>query len=311
MYEAMIESVKGHVLYRPMIKENQNLLFTGAFTTTGPNVRGDVEGDLTSDTGHLSCFVGGMVGLGSKIFNRRDELDIARKLTDGCVWAYETSASGIMPEDLVPVICDSMDDCPWNESLWWDLLDPYAATRTAAQQKSDGLRIEVASEAAAFPPYTASPLPSLPTLTGALQDLDKRQLRDFKSLPESQSEGMNSSKTKDIWPPRPEPQINGFKGSGNNGIDTAASSEVQSHEQFALSKIMNDRLVPGLVRIGNRNYILRYACLYGDTCRPCPASLCLHKRLRLDLKQSNQSSTCTESRVTNLGDARAGQCSKQ
>jgi len=258
MYEAMIESVKSHVLYRPMIKEDRDLLFTGAFTTTGSNDRGEIVGDLTSDTGHLSCFIGGMVGMGAKIFNRGGELDIAVKLMDGCVWAYETSATGIMPEDLVPMICDSMDECPWTETRWWDVLGPNAATRIADQQELNKMRITTISEAAALASHAAPPLPSPPILTGALQDVTKQQLRDFEIEPESVLEATNSSKTKDVWPPQAEPQAVGLTDLVENDVDTVASSEVPSHEQFVLSKIMNDRLVPGLVRMGSRNYILRY-----------------------------------------------------
>jgi len=294
MYEAMIESVKSHVLYRPMIKEDRDLLFTGAFTTTGSNNLGEIVGDLISDTGHLSCFVGGMVAVGSKIFNRRGELDIAMKLTDGCVWAYETSATGIMPEDIVPMICDSMDECPWNQTMWWDVLDPNAETRIADQQELNKLRTATMSEAAALASHTVPPLPSVPILTRALQDLDKRQLGDFEIVPGSGLEATNSSKTKDVWPPQAEPQAVGLPDLIENNIDTVASSEVPSHEQFVLSKIMNDRLVPGLARMGSRNYILRYACSHGMHESPFSwRFLRLHKYSCSDLKLSSQYSTCT------------------
>lgn len=73
---------------------------------------------------HLTCFVGGMFAMGAKLFDRKEDMDIAAKLTDGCVWAYEMTASGIMPETFTALACDDRKDCKWNETKWWDELDP-------------------------------------------------------------------------------------------------------------------------------------------------------------------------------------------
>lgn len=67
---------------------------------------------------HLSCFAGGMVAVGAKVFERSEDLSVARRLVDGCIWAYESAPLGIMPEIIHTVACESQQDCPWDESKW-------------------------------------------------------------------------------------------------------------------------------------------------------------------------------------------------
>lgn len=64
---------------------------------------------------HLACFTAGMIAIGAKIFER-DDLSIGRRLVDGCIWAYESMPSGIMPETFHVVPCS--DNCQWNETRW-------------------------------------------------------------------------------------------------------------------------------------------------------------------------------------------------
>lgn len=72
-----------------------------------------LDADLTSEG-----YIGGMVGIGSKIFNRPDDLPIARKLVDGCLWAHESMPTGIMPEKFHTVPCEDPTECEWDESKW-------------------------------------------------------------------------------------------------------------------------------------------------------------------------------------------------
>jgi mannosyl-oligosaccharide alpha-1,2-mannosidase len=109
LYEGMIEPAKKHVFFRPLNKNNLDILISGNARAYGDDYELDPEGQ------HLGCFVGGMVGIASKIFDR-DEIDIARKLTDGCVWTYESMVTGIGPESFRAIPCD--DHCQWNETLW-------------------------------------------------------------------------------------------------------------------------------------------------------------------------------------------------
>lgn len=50
---------------------------------------------------HLACFAGGSIGLGAKLLKRERDLDIARRVTETCWWAYNSTATGIGPEEVV------------------------------------------------------------------------------------------------------------------------------------------------------------------------------------------------------------------
>lgn len=63
---------------------------------------------------HLACFVGGMVALGSRISNSAKELETAGKLTDGCVWGYDNTPSGIMPDFSHVELCQDPASCVWS-----------------------------------------------------------------------------------------------------------------------------------------------------------------------------------------------------
>jgi mannosyl-oligosaccharide alpha-1,2-mannosidase len=126
LYERAIEAAKQHLFFRPLTPQNQDILISGTVTKNAADIV-----KLQPEGQHLACFTGGMVGIGSKIFNRSDELDIARKLVDGCIWAYDSMPTGIMPEsfDLVP--CNNPDDCLWSEERWHEVvMDENGFART-------------------------------------------------------------------------------------------------------------------------------------------------------------------------------------
>ncbi|KAI9691575.1 MAG: hypothetical protein M1822_007646 [Bathelium mastoideum] len=109
MYEGTMKAANKHIFFRPLNEHNQDILVAGTARDVGTaNQRLDPEGQ------HLTCFVGGMVGIGAKIFDRPDELDTARKLTDGCIWSYESMPTGIGPEIFRAVPCKDPDDCVWS-----------------------------------------------------------------------------------------------------------------------------------------------------------------------------------------------------
>ncbi|SCV68305.1 BQ2448_426 [Microbotryum intermedium] len=47
---------------------------------------------------HLTCFAGGMLGLGAKLLARGKDLETGVAFTETCQWAYETSPTGLMPD---------------------------------------------------------------------------------------------------------------------------------------------------------------------------------------------------------------------
>ncbi|KAI9773404.1 MAG: hypothetical protein M1840_007620 [Geoglossum simile] len=118
LYEKSIEVAKQYIFFRPMTPNNHDILISGSISVNdeGPqNLRPDGE--------HLGCFTGGMLAIGAKIFEREEDLAVGAKLADGCVWAYESTASGIMPEGFSLIPCDTKD-CMWNETKWVEALTP-------------------------------------------------------------------------------------------------------------------------------------------------------------------------------------------
>lgn len=115
MYETVIEIAKKHLFFRPLNPGNEDILISGEL-----RVASDGRIDLGTKGQHLGCFVGGMVGIGSKIFNRPDELEIAKKLTNGCVWAYSSQVTRIAPEIFTLINCnpDEPGDCDWSDEKW-------------------------------------------------------------------------------------------------------------------------------------------------------------------------------------------------
>ena len=120
------------MLYRPMIPDNRDILFSGAVTTAG---NPDEDLKLIAEVEHLTCFIGGMIGMGAKIFGIEGDLELAKKLADGCVWAYESTPMGIMPEGATVLPCQSVEHCTWNETAYFHFLDPMAEERDSILEK--------------------------------------------------------------------------------------------------------------------------------------------------------------------------------
>lgn len=114
-YESMFlraaDTIKKHLLYRPMTVHNEDILFSGT-------VNVDWAITLNPEGQHLSCFAGGMFALAGRLFNRQDHVDIGGKLARGCAWAYQAFPTGIMPEIFSMVTCESLAGCEWDENRW-------------------------------------------------------------------------------------------------------------------------------------------------------------------------------------------------
>jgi mannosyl-oligosaccharide alpha-1,2-mannosidase len=117
MYRAAMETVRQHMLFRAMVpdndKEGKDALFPGDTYVHPDRIDHVPEGQ------HLSCFAGGMFGLGGKLFDIPDHVAIGERLARGCAWAYNAFPTGLMPEIFSVVPCPSIDGpCPWDEELW-------------------------------------------------------------------------------------------------------------------------------------------------------------------------------------------------
>lgn len=118
MYERFIGVAKENIFFKVLNPLNEPLLMSGDVHSYG--LPGKETFSLLTRSQHLTCFTGGMVALGSKIFDRPSDVETARQLTDGCVWAYDSTASGIMPEvfDVIQCNCSALPSCEWHEGIW-------------------------------------------------------------------------------------------------------------------------------------------------------------------------------------------------
>ena len=129
MYEMAADASKKHLIYRPMIPDEKRSILQAGLVKKNSKSKLNKQSKLQSEGTHLTCFAGGMFALGSKVFDRNEDMTIAKKLTDGCVWAYEATNTGIMPESYLSIACKDAETCAWNETLWKEELDPYGAQR--------------------------------------------------------------------------------------------------------------------------------------------------------------------------------------
>jgi mannosyl-oligosaccharide alpha-1,2-mannosidase len=118
MYLNALESAKEHIFFRPLNPDNRKLLVAGTCKKNSP-----VRKELIPTAEHLTCFVGGMVALAAKAFQQTHDLEIARQLVDGCLWAYESMPTGIMPETFTAAPCQGdEEDCEWTTEKWVDAI---------------------------------------------------------------------------------------------------------------------------------------------------------------------------------------------
>ena len=114
LYETAMVPVHKHIFFKPMTPDNADILVSGG-ARANENA-GVIVPEFKGQ--HLGCFTGGMVGIGAKLFDRPSEMATARKLVDGCIWAYNHTQTGIMPEVFHMVACKDGEECKWDEKRW-------------------------------------------------------------------------------------------------------------------------------------------------------------------------------------------------
>ena len=132
MYQDTIRPITSKLLFHPMVNADADILFSGTF-----HVR-DGKGTLEPMVQHLGCFAGGMVALGARILQNEEDLGTARKLTDGCIWAYNHTQSGVMPEVFHITPCKD-DSCEWDEKQWHSAVKTYLEDKVDDSQSDDDL----------------------------------------------------------------------------------------------------------------------------------------------------------------------------
>ncbi|USP73175.1 glycoside hydrolase family 47 protein [Curvularia clavata] len=131
MYEKAMDTATKHVLFRPSNPDNYDMLMAGFVSAAGETPQ------LDPVMQHLACYTGGMFALGGKLFENKEHVDIGRKITDTCVWAYKTSPAGIMPEVSHLLPCDNTTTCTWDEKAWHEAVRARASD---AEREQDLLK---------------------------------------------------------------------------------------------------------------------------------------------------------------------------
>ncbi|CZT43173.1 related to class I alpha-mannosidase [Rhynchosporium secalis] len=130
MYEKFIKVAKKYLFFRPMTVGDEDILISGTVDMAAGGAP-----RLSPDLQHLTCFTGGMLAIAGKIFNRPEDVIDGGKLTDGCVWAYKNTVTGIMPETLTAVPCENRSSCTWDSQKWLKAVDPNAEDEAVTRQK--------------------------------------------------------------------------------------------------------------------------------------------------------------------------------
>lgn len=259
MYEKSIKAATEYLLYRPMTPDNLDILMSGEWRAYHEPESDGSTGSLVAEGAHLTCFAGGMYAMGAKIFDRKGDLEIGAKLTEGCVWAYNSTTTGIMPETFLALPCDEIRDCKWNETKYWDALDPFAATRT----KVPDLKLTPAAHAQG-PAKTAKAV-SDEYLQVSKEHVDVLDADTAKAVLSGGALGSHKKRQIDSEPAeRPLEAGSPVQDSADpatRATPIAAPTYKQPtpmpHEEYVQKKIQDERLPPGFVKITSKKYILR------------------------------------------------------
>lgn len=136
MHEKTVAAVKKYLLFRPMVKDDADILFSAKAKIFSNDAVLDLSERITYEyeVTHLTCFLGGMFAMGGKIFESDEDVEIGRRLTDGCVWAYSSMPAGIMAEYAQITPCPDAHACHWNETVWHLGIDPEPEWREKQMQ---------------------------------------------------------------------------------------------------------------------------------------------------------------------------------
>ncbi|KZZ86661.1 glycosyl hydrolase family 47 protein [Ascosphaera apis ARSEF 7405] len=126
LYRPAMETASKHILFRPMLPDEADVLISGKGSTSVGS-----ELVLYPEGQHLACYAGGMFTLGSRLFGIEEHGETGRRLTEGCIWAYNATQSGMMPEIFRMVPCKDPKDCKWDEALYRKEIARKSGTSTS------------------------------------------------------------------------------------------------------------------------------------------------------------------------------------
>lgn len=259
------EAVKKWLLFRPMVPDDRDILFSGKLITSGePEIDAKKQYEVT----HLTCFIGGMFGMGGKIFEIPADVEIGKKLTEGCVWAYESTATGIMPEGAHVLPCSDAKNCPWNQTRYDQALDPMFDSRDEQIQEYYKKKKEDAKKESARGRTSSTSESKRPKKSTFDESSDDFEGDDGYPAVRKRAPTSKEDLAEDLEDSDPAP---GFKKSTAGQVPLQEDEDEDedediyeedprrplSHEEFVANKIANQGLPKGFVDVTSRAYILR------------------------------------------------------
>lgn len=287
MYLDSMEPVIQKLLYRPMTKESLDILISGDLRVSINSTTGKTMEEHVAKAEHLTCFAGGMLAMGGKLFDRPEHVEIGRKLTEGCIWSYNSTASGIMPESFRASACDSKTDCPWNETKYWDELDPHFEFREERRVKfwETYPDYKPGDETVAWEPPLPRPqrlptqsVPDKPVYAekaagaGTASKTDKKDelplavTSSGKNKRQLDSDDIPPALPKPALPkPIPTPVLKSSLATGDEAEDlfdyvappVYTPKPPLTHKEFVEQKIAQESLPPGFTLMEGKKYLLR------------------------------------------------------
>ncbi|MCJ1340564.1 hypothetical protein MMC09_005860 [Bachmanniomyces sp. S44760] len=161
MYTLAIDTAKKHLFFRAMTPKSSSSEDTSGKKPGGPEIlfSGNARYNENNkaiqpdpQAQHLGCFTGGMLAMGAKLFNRPDDMAVARKLVNGCIWAYDSMPTGIMPETAHLTRCADAQDCEWDEMKWHAAVSLRQAPSSETENMSSEERVRHAIKQNRLPP---------------------------------------------------------------------------------------------------------------------------------------------------------------
>jgi mannosyl-oligosaccharide alpha-1,2-mannosidase len=260
MYTKAMDAIRKHLIFRPMTKGARDIRFAAS---TGPlallNKEGPMPKDLIHEGAHLTCFIGGMVAVGAKIFDLKSDMELAYKLTDGCVWAYESTASGIMPETFRMKPCGGEIPCDWDEAHYAspsladhsDYRDSEAAAQFRSGESTYGERVKLNAASRPSKPAIAEDISVPLPMPGSLNPHDdglswKRDLSNLGVAPTSAAQPVAKP-----TPTHRASDADSLLNRDTTGVPGTAPANAPSRTS------VYDRFPPGMVSINSPSYYLR------------------------------------------------------
>jgi mannosyl-oligosaccharide alpha-1,2-mannosidase len=272
MHEKTVEGVTQYLLFRPMAEGDPDVLFAAkAYSTDGTTEKMSYEWEVT----HLTCFLGGMYGLGGKIFNRPDDVEIGKKLADGCVWAYDVMPSGIMPEYATVLPCKKPDDCHFDKEAWYAALDPNKEYRGRQMEEYyDHLaewkeRVEKLKQEEILQKQAEEQKRQADAAKAAAEEEERRRRPVNASTPAQeapQSEGSSTELKQRETVPAAELQKRDAPGEFGDASEQKplpglvlppAPNKPLTHQEYIAQRLEKERIPPGFVTLNDKRYLLR------------------------------------------------------